>query len=274
MLHLAHTTRSIRRSAGTLALAATALALPLAGASPASAKDPVCKKPANIVAKKSGSYLFRKGSSLWACTAFYVDPPKTYRLGPWSQGHSRVSFDGSTAVWTVAGQKIEGVANDLVWAADAPAGKAWIKGVRPTLQGTAIDDTDNTVATLKAYGQSVAWVTNGGAVLMGTEEPDSDPVAIGTGTAAAAPAPVLGITQGLISPLKAKGHRLYVGRWNNLAPKDLGKTLKLAAGEGDGDECGGAGPWNLTVKPLADAPVVGATWDSYWTSTSNACRGL
>lgn len=265
--------RARRLAVAACALATTApvAALPAS----ASAAPSKCSKPAKVVASKYGNYLFRKGTSLWACTAYYGDPARTVRLGPWSQGFSKAAFDGSTAVWTVAGLAVEGVPAARIWAADAPMGKAWIKGVRPTLPGTAADDSDNAVASLKAMGQAVAWVTGSGAVFMGSQEPNgSEPQAIGSGTPAAAPGPLDGLAQGLASPLMPRGHRLFVGRWSNLPAADLGKTIKLVAGQGDGDECGGASPWLLTVVPITGQPAVGASWDSSWTSSSNACRGL
>ncbi|MBO9534360.1 MAG: hypothetical protein J7513_15415 [Solirubrobacteraceae bacterium] len=234
-------------------------------------KTPSCKKPAHVISSKYGNYLFRKGSSLWACTAYYGDPPKTRRLGPWSQGFSRVHFDGSTAVWTVAGPKFEGVPVDRVWVADAPRGHAWIKGLRP-VPGKQLDDTDSHVAALHATGDAAGWVTGGGAVVMTVQDPQSsDATPLGLGTPAAAPAPVLGIAQGLSDPLAARGHRLLVGRWMGVSPETIGATMSITAGEGDGDECGGAGPWSLTVRPLSGQPRVGATWDSDWTSSSDAC---
>jgi len=255
------------------ATAALALASPLAATTAAQAKDPVCKHQAQELVRKAGGVVYRKSASLFACTAYYGDPVKIHRLGPWSSGFSKINFDGSTAVWTVAGPAFEGVPAARVWAANASSGKAWIKGVRPALQ--PVEDTDNSVVTLKANGQAVAWVTSGGALMMGVEQPDGSPAdPIGAGTPAASLPASLGVAQGLATPLAPKGHRLLVGRWNNLTPAALGATLKLTAGEGDGDECGGAGPWNLTVTPIADQPVVGATWQSGWTSTSDACTGL
>lgn len=263
-----------------LALAAGALTAiaPFAGGSAvasAAAALATCKKPAKVVASKYGNYLFRKGTSLWACTAYYGDPPRTVRLGPWSQGFSRASFDGSTALWTVAGPTVEGVPTARIWAADAPMGKAWMKGLRPTLPGTAVDDADAVVPALKAMGQAVAWVTGNGAVFMGVQDPNGGaPTPIGAGTPAAAPTTLDGVAQGLADPLVPRGHRLFVGRWSGISPVALGKTIKLVAGQGDGDECGGASPWLLTVVPASGQPPVGATWDSDWTSSSNACRGL
>lgn len=257
-----------------LVAAAAAGAGILAAAGPAAAKDPVCPKPAHVVAKKDGGVLFRKGGSLYACTAYYGDPPRTYKLGPWSQGHSKVAFDGSAAVWTVAGPAFEGVPSDRIWAAMATLGKVYIKGVKPIL-GKAMDDTDRIAVTLSVSGEAVAWVTGGGAVMMGSEDPDGSPAdPIGSGTPAAAPAPLLGVEQGLTHPMLPAGHRLLVGRWNSLSPAKLGKTLRIMPGDGDGDECGGASAWLVTVKPIAGARKVGASWNSGWTSSSDACRNL
>lgn len=265
-------TRRLALAAGAL----TAIAPLAAGsaAASASAAPAACKKPAKVVASKYGNSLFRKGASLWACTAYYGDPPRTVRLGPWSAGFSRVSFDGSTALWTVAGPKIEGVPAARIWAADAPMGTAWMKGLRPTLPGTAIDDADNAVPALKAMGQAVAWVTGNGAVFMGVQDPNGGaPQPIGAGTSAATLPTLDGVAQGLADPLTPRGHRLFVGRWSSPSPVALGKTIKLGAGQGDGDECGGASLWLLTVAPISGQPAVGAAWDSDWTSSSNACRG-
>ncbi|MEH3053004.1 MAG: hypothetical protein PGN13_03215 [Patulibacter minatonensis] len=266
------TTTLRQRAVTALALSGLAAA-PLALAPAAAhAKAPTCTRQANEIVRKSGSVLFRKSSSLFSCTAGYGDPVRIHRLGPWSKGFSKVSFDGSSAVWTAAGPAFEGVPAARIWAANAAAGKTWIKGLKP-VPGQQLDDTDNTVTKLKAYGQAAAWITAGGAVVAGSEEPaGTDPDPIGTGTPAFAPAPIMGVPQGVSSPLKAAGHRALLGRWTGISVAELGKSLRIAAGEGDGDECGGGGDWRITVTPIADQPEVGASWYSGWTSTSDACR--
>ena len=67
----------------------------------ARAAEPACpEKPSGtMVAKSAGGVLWHQAGSLYVCTAYYGDPPVSKKLGPWTKG-SKVSFDGSTAVWT------------------------------------------------------------------------------------------------------------------------------------------------------------------------------
>ncbi len=79
--------------------------------------------------------------------------------------------------------------------------------------------------------------------MMGVEDPSSttaDP--IGAGHRCGEPARVPRHAPGPGLPLAAKGRRLFVGRWNGPQPSALATTLDISAGEGDGDECGGATP--------------------------------
>lgn len=275
----------LRRS---LALALVAgLAVSAAAASPAHAADPRCPKHRNELSRTGGGVLWTSNGSghagsLYVCTAYYGDPAVSRRLGPWS-AQSKQAFDGSTVIWTVRRTGKDGVREDVVYAADGPYGN-WLSGVRPTTGPTSA--IDRKVSRLAANGPAIAWVTTKGSVMLSVQQPDTwDTTPIGAGTPGAAAPVVPGVTdvpgitadnvlaypQGLVSPLGPQGRRLLVGRWAALAGPAFSDTLRLKFREGDGDECGGASFYDLTVRPIAGQPRVGAGWGSSWGSNSVAC---
>lgn len=251
------------------------------------AATPKCQKHKNELIRSGGGVLWTsKGSSkdgtLYVCTAYYGDPPVQRTLGPWTK-QSKVAFNGSTVLWTVRKKASGGApATDLIYAADGPYG-VWLKGVRAVTGPTSTIDTK--VSRLQVFGDSVAWVTTQGEVMMGVKSPNgAEPEAVGAGTpGAAAPvvpgvtdiahsaAEVLGYPQGLRDPLKPTGKRLLIGRWAALASPEFADTLEMKDAGGDGDECGGVSSVRVTVEPVAGEPRVGATWSTDWSSTSLAC---
>ncbi len=247
----------------------------------AKAADPRCPKHQGELARSAGGVVWTGAGNLYVCTAYYGDPPVSRKIGPWTK-QSKLAFDGSTVVWTVRKAAADGAKSDVIYAADGPYG-TWLKGVRPTTGPTGTLDTR--VSRLQAYGQTVAWVTTKGTVMMGAQSPADDPQLVGAGTPGAAAPVVPGVTdlpnltagdvlsypQGLRDPLKAVGRRVLIGRWAALKGPEFSDTLSITNVDGDGDECGGAATNRVTVEPVAGQPRVGAQWTSSWTSTSVSC---
>lgn len=271
----------------SIALFAAAGAAAFAGSAVPASAATSCKTQPGLIAKKNGAVLWTKGGSLYVCTAFYGDPAKTAKIGPWGKG-SKYAFEGGNVLWTVrtnAGS--DAGAEDRIYAADGPFG-VWLKGVRLTTGPTSA--LDRSVKALKISGDAAGWVTTKGTVMAAVHTPDTGvpPEPIGAGTPGAAapvvpgvtdvvPAPtsenVLSYPQGLSGPsVKPSGRRFLVGRWTALPNAAFAKTLSVKYGDGDGDECGGAGDYRITVQPVAGQPAVGADWSTSWTSNSLACR--
>jgi hypothetical protein len=251
----------------------------------APAEAATCAHHAHELKRKASGVLWTSAGSLYVCTAYYDDPPTSKKLGPWTK-KSQYSFDGSSVAWTVQVNTGDGFIEDRVYAANGPFG-TWLKGVKPATGLAGVLDTG--VQKIVVSGTAAGWVTTQGEVLFSVITPEGDdPEAIGAGTPGAAAPVVPGVTdspdlsaedllsykQGLFSSLKPTGHRLLVGRWTALDPKALASTLRVKYKDGDGDECGGGSTYELTVRPVAGEARVGASWDTGWTSTSRACRGL
>lgn len=273
------------------AVAALALGLLVGAVVPTGgqAATPKCQKHKNELVRSGGGVLWTsngstKNGTLYVCTAYYGDKPVQRKLGPWTK-QSKLAFDGSSVLWTVRTKEKNGARPaDRIWAADGPYG-VWLKGLRLTTGPT--QTFDDRIARLAVRGNAAAWVTTQGVVMFASESPNgSEPESVGEGTPGAAAPVVPGVTddpslsaadtlsypQGLQTSLKPSGKRLLVGRWTALAGADFADTLQLRdTGGGDGDECGGVSEYEVTVRPLADQPRVGATWMSDWTSTSEAC---
>lgn len=261
-----------------LALAVGLIAGAVAPVAQAATKK--CPKHNGELVRSAGGVVWTGAGNLYVCTAYYGDPAVSKKIGPWSKG-SKLAFDGSTVVWSLR-KTVDGVKSDTIYAADGPYG-TWLKGVRPTTGPTT--NLDNVVSRMQAYGETVAWVTTKGTVMMAVETPADDPAAFGAGTPGAAAPVVPGVTdvggltadnvlsypQGLASPPKAVGHRVLVGRWTALKGPEFSDTLSIVNVDGDGDECGGAGTDRVTVQPVAGQQRVGVQWTSDWTSTSLAC---
>jgi hypothetical protein len=258
----------------TVAVALTAAALPLAVAtSPASARAKGdCPKHTGEFGRKGGSVLwpgpYAGKTVLFGCTAFYGEGPKNFRLGPWAKG-STWAFDGSTAAWVIKGA---GGNADRVYVGDASAKYTWLPGLSPVVGKGA--KADGKVSKIVVSGEVAAWVTTKGTVVAAARGHDEEPETEGAELAAAKPDPAVspstGLAQGLVSPLAFNGKRFVLGRFEAAAGKALAASLKIAVGQGEGDECGGVNPYTVTVAPIAGQRV-GATWFTSWTSTSGVC---
>lgn len=281
------TLRRMLRTARPLVPAALLASLVVAGlgigASPAAAAG-TCKSKPGQLAKAPNAVLWAKGKSLFVCTAFYGDPPKSARIGPWGKG-STFAFSSGDVLWTVRKPATSTAdAEDRIYAADGPFG-TWLNGLRLTTGPASA--LDRRIKTLEISGGAAAWVTTKGTVMAAVAQPQVEPDLIGAGTPGAAAPVVPGVTdvvpppaastllpfpQGLSgAPTKLTGKRFLVGRWTALPNAALAASLSVKYGEGDGDECGGAGNYLITVQPVAGQPAVGVDWITGWTSTSLAC---
>jgi hypothetical protein len=271
--------RPIRSLLVALAVAAGAAT----AAAPAEAAT--CAHHAHELKRKAAGVLWTSAGSLYVCTAYYRDAPTSKKIGPWTK-KSQYSFDGSSVAWTVQVKVDDDFIEDRVYVANGPFG-TWLKGVKPATGLAGVLDTN--VQKIVVYGDVAGWVTKQGEVYFAVIDPDGEAgAAVGAGTPGAAAPVVPGVTdsptlsaedlldykQGLFSGLKPTGRRMLVGRWTALDPKALASTLRLKYKDGDGDECGGVSTYELTVRPVAGQPRVGATWATGWSSTSSVCRGL
>lgn len=221
----------------SLACAAFALA-----ASDASAAD--CPAHSGAIKKAPLGRVWHTGKSLYACTTVYGHRPRARRLGPWDP-KSRVAFDGVDVAWTTPLTR-DGVRSDRVWAGNADDGSRWLVG------SPLLPSGEERIQSIIQTDQGAAWVTRTGDVVLALRSPNSAPVAVGT----------------LPGPLAPVDNLLLVGSWPSIPAAQLAATAKLVALEGDGDECGGSNPYELTVQPDPASPAVGATWWGDWTSTN------
>jgi hypothetical protein len=225
-----------RRPLLPLLLAACALTAVLTG--PAQARKSYdCPKRAGTLAVKPLGRVWHQAGSLYACTTVYGRRPQLRRLGPWKAG-TRIAFDGVGVVWTVPLLR-GGVRSDRAWAASAEDGRRWLAGRRLLPAGEA------RVQRVLGTDQGAAWVTTGGAVVLALRSPQSDPEAVGT--LPAAPVADRGLV--VLGPFAGAG---------------AAASATLEELEGDGDECGGANPYRLTVQPEPGADRVGVTWWGGW----------
>ncbi len=169
------------------------------------------------------------------------------RLGPWAPG-TRAAFDGVNAAWTVPHRLASGAVADRAWAAQTQTGRRWLLGtplVPPV--GTTTPRREARVAWITVTDAGVAWITRTSDVVLALHEPSDTPTAIGT----------------LPAPLQPAKKLLLVGSWPAVPAAQLAASAKLEELPGDGDECGGANDYRLTVQPGAGGPV-GALWNGYW----------
>ena len=234
------------RSPLPLALASLAIGVLLALVAPradaASVKP--CPARAHTLAKTSVGRVWSSGSSLYACTTVYGRKPNKVRLGPWRSG-GKVAWDGSDAVWSVPLIRGGKVVGDRVYAADAEDGSRWLLGARAGVGAEA------RTQRLFAWGTTGGWVDKDGTVVFAQRSPQEAPKAIGT----------------LPAPPVASGKLVVVGRWTSATPTDLGRTVKLdvTPDSGDGDECGGAEEYRMTLVPdAATGARVGVAWWGSW----------
>jgi hypothetical protein len=223
-----------------LATAAAVLAPTTAGAATRS-----CPAKLHTLAKTSQGRVWQANGSLYGCTTVYGRKPTTRRLGPWRTG-GKVAWEGSDAVWSVPLTRSGKVVGDRIYAADAEDGSRWLLGAR------ALPAAEARTQRLFAWGTTGGWVTKDGSVVFAQRSPQEAPKAIGT----------------LPAPPAAVGKLVLVGRWTSATPTDLGRTVKIdtTPGVGDGDECGGADEYRLTLAP--DGPGgserVGVSWWGSW----------
>jgi hypothetical protein len=229
-----------------LVLCATALSAP-AGAH-AATKDRACPAKRGTLATSGLGRVWHTKATLYGCTTVYGRRPHTVRLGPWKPG-TKVAWDGSQAVWTVALTR-DGVRSDRVYAADAQDGHRWLVGTRALPASASGPAGEARVRRVFSYDVTAGWVTTDGAVVFAQRSPQEAPQAIGTLPAAPT----------------ADHHLVLVGRWPDAGAAALAATVKLDAADGDGDECGGSAGYRLTLAPDAAAPGtrVGVQWWGGW----------
>jgi hypothetical protein len=232
----------------TLTVTAVAAGALLTGAVPAGAAQN-CPAKKGTLAKDSLGRVWHKGTSLYACTTVYGHRPRSRRMGPYKPG-TKVSFDGVDLAWTTALTR-DGVRSDRVWAGSADTGRRWLDGKRLIPASGDQPEREARILKLVAVDRSVAWVTRGGDVGFALQFPETDPAAIGT----------------LPAPLKADDKRLLVGSFGAASASQLAATLKLTEGDGEGDECGGSNPYDLTFQ-VSPGTTAGARWQGGWVSTN------
>jgi hypothetical protein len=226
---------TVRRLFSALLAAAALLALCGAGAGAASAATPKCAAKAGTLLHSSYGRAWHKSGSLYSCTTVYGHK-RVVRLGPWKTG-GKLAWSATHAAWSVPGPK-----GDRVYAGSTENGRRWLVGTR------ALGSAEARIQRMFVYDTTAAWVTKAGAVMFGLEQPQEVPTAIG----AATPTPLLG------------GHLVLVGTWATPSPTDLGRTIRLDLTEQDGDECGGAGDYRITLAPADPATRIGVSWFGAW----------
>ncbi len=231
----------MRRLSLPIVLAATLLA---PGAASAAGKPKPCPAKPHTLAKTNVGRVWQAKGSLYACTTVYGRKPNSVRLGPWRTG-GKVAWDGSDAVWSVPLKKSGKTVGDRVYAADAEDGSRWLVGTR------ALPAREARTQRMFVWGTTGGWVTREGHVVFAQRSPQEAPKAIGTLPAA----PV------------AAGKLVVVGQWTTATPTELGRTVKLdtTPDSGDGDECGGAEEYRMTLVPdAASGERVGVAWWGSW----------
>jgi hypothetical protein len=217
------------------------------------AKDHTCPRHTGQIAKTPIASVWHKGFALYGCSTEFDHRPTAKRMGPWDP-RSIVVMDGGTQVaWTMP-QTIYGVRSDRVFAGDTDSGKRWLSGTRLIPQGAGQPFKEARIARLIAVDQSAAWITTTGDVVLALNQPNGPATAVGS-----PPAPLVPVKQ-----------LLLVGSFQTVNLFSLTASATLTEGDGDGDECGGANPYTLSVTPAGMA-TLGATWNGYWTSTEKGC---
>jgi hypothetical protein len=227
----------------SIALAAAAVTA-LAGApSPASAAaSKRCTPQQGTIAVKTFGRVWHRGSSLYACTEGYGKPARTHRMGPWTP-FTKVAFDGTNVAWTVRMTK-EGKRTDRVFAGEAYLGRRWMLAQKPNPAGTTLAAREDLVQRILVSSTAVMWVTRGSSVVAALSGPVDVPEVIGT----------------LPAPPVQQGNLTMVGTFAGVPATTLAASMKIAFGDGDGDECGNTTNYLFTVKPGADAPEAGVAW--------------
>ncbi len=223
----------------SIVLAVSTAATLTSAAGPASAATRSCPARAGTLAKDSSSRIWHQGDSLYACTTGYGVAPRSKRLGPYAPG-TRVALGGTNVAWTVRQTK-EGRRTDRVWAADLFSGRRWMLAQKPNPGGVDKPSREVLIQRLALSGTALAWVTKGGDVVAALRDPVGPPTVIGT----------------LPAPPVRQDKLFLIGSFADTPVAELGRSLKVTPGGGDGDECGGVEAIDFTVRPQAGGPVAG-----------------
>jgi hypothetical protein len=226
-------------------LAATVVATALAVAVPCGSAraSAVCPPHTGALAGYSTSRIWHMRGSLYGCDSDGRHAT-TARLGPWS-ARSRYAWDGSDIAWTVPSRTHPD--GDRLWAGTMD-GVLWLHGAAALpAEGVGPRREVRVQKVLVVFG-AAAWVTSSGDAVLALQAPDDDPKPVGE----------------LPGPLVHDSTRVLVGRWPQVPAATLAASARLVAGEGEIDDCGGANPYLLSVRPDPGAAPVGATWTGSW----------
>ena len=125
---------------------------------------------------------------------------------------------------------------------------AWLRGAPAVPHVAAAGRPQPRVERLLALPTSAAWITRDGDAVLALPLADGDGFPIGE--LAATP---------IVEHLQ-----LWIGRWPDVPAAALARTARLTVGTGEDDDCGGADPYTLTVRPDPAAPAIGASWTGDW----------
>jgi hypothetical protein len=231
-----------------LALVLTVLAALLVPGAAAQAKSsPTCPPKAGTLFHNSYGGAWHAKGSLYSCTTVYGHK-RVVRLGPWKTG-GKLAWTATHAAWSVPLVRA-GVRSDRIYAGSTEDGRRWLLGTRAIPAGAAGPAGGARVQRMFAWDATAAWVTTDGRVVFALQDPQDAPAAIGTLPAAPS----------------ADHHLALVGAWPAANPTDLGRTIAIDSANEDGDECGGAADYRLTLAPDPAAPDqrVGVTWPGGW----------
>ena len=237
--------RRLRPLVTTLGACAVLFAvLAPAGASARASGD--CPAHAGTLATAPLGRVWHHAGSLYGCTTVYGVRPRTVRLGPWTAG-TKVAFDGVGVAWTVR-RTVGGQIADRAWAASTQTGRRWLLGTPLVPASGTTPAREARIQRILLADAGVAWVTRASDLVLALHEPSDTPTAIGT----------------LPGALQASRLLLLVGSWPAVPAEQLAASAVLKELPGDGDECGGANDYQLTVTPDPSAAAVGAVWNGYW----------
>jgi hypothetical protein len=230
-----------------VALVVAALAALLAPAGATAKAAPTCPAKAGTLTHDSYGRAWHAKGSLFSCTTVYGHR-RVVRLGPWKPG-SKLAWTATHATWSVPLTR-DGVRSDRIYAGSSEDGKRWLVATRAVPASAAGPAAEARVQRVFAWDATAAWVTTDGRVVFALEQPQDAPAAIGTLPAAPS----------------ADHHLTLVGTWPHAGPADLGRTIRIDSANGDGDECGGAADYRLTLAPpgAAAGQRVGVTWFGGW----------
>jgi hypothetical protein len=154
-----------------------------------------------------------------------------------------VRFDGFNLVWTTSLER-DGQRSDRLWARGVLSGPRWLEGAQAVPAAGGDPAREARVQDVFLRDNSAAWVTQSGEVVFALDLPEGDPEPVG-------------MLPGSLEPVEGL---LLVGRFDQASPAALASSLRLTAGQGESDDCGGSNPYTLTVRPDPAGEPVGATW--------------